>query len=384
LLVNKRNKVDKSKIVIQTEPIEKKNLKPALIIHGASSTKIGFGGEKYPRLVYPEQSMDLNTRIKRFPIKGSEITNKDLLIAYWDASIKQLKIDAVENPLLISLPTANLTNCPFREFVQKHFFEDLEAEKVIVVSDPFLSLVGFIPQIKKLTAIIVDIGFSQIRIVPFYEAAIIEENITQVSFGGFDLTLQLATWLMKLGYDGPIDSLFIRDIKENYCYVRQYKQTFNESTEKSISYHYGKNIFELSAERWKLPELLFYKKYFSEKIDFSPRSDYEGIRFDMKDVSLSQAIINVIKSLNFSLWKEMCNNICLTGGGAKFIGLKTRLEDELKDLFPEHREDIHIHSSHEPSLIPYLGASKLAILKSFQEYWRSKEDYETGEYDLFL
>ncbi|MBN1329422.1 MAG: hypothetical protein JXA54_08105 [Candidatus Heimdallarchaeota archaeon] len=384
MLVNKKKKVDKSKIVTESEPMEKRSLKPALIIHGAASTKIGFGGEKFPRIVYPEQSMDLNARIKRFPIKGSEIINEDLLKAYWDASIKQLKIDAVENPLLISLPTANLTTCPFREFVHKHFFEDLEAEKVIVVSDPFLSLVGFLPLIKKLTAIIVDIGFSQIRIVPFYEATIIEEHITQVSFGGFDLTLQLATWLMKLGYDGPIDSLFIRDIKENYCYVRQHNQVISESKDKTISYHYGKNVFELSAERWKLPELLFYKKYFSEKIDFSPRSDYEGNRFDMKEVSLSQAIINVIKSLNFSLWKEMCNNICLTGGGAKFIGLKSRLEAELKEFFPEHKEDIHIHSSNEPSLLPYFGASKLAVLKSFQEFWQSKEDYETGEYDLFL
>ncbi len=376
--------VDKTKIVTESEIIEKKNLIPALIIHGASSTKIGFGGEKFPRLVYPEQSMDLNARIRRFPIKGSVITNEELLRAYWDASLKQLKIDAVDNPLLVSLPTANLTDCPFREFVQKHFFEELEAEKVIVVSDPFLALVGFVPQIKKLTAIIVDIGFSQIRIVPFYEAAIIEEHITQVSFGGFDLTLQLATWLMKLGYDGPIDSLFIRDIKENYCYVRQYNQVISESKDKTISYHYGKNIFELSAERWKLPELLFYKKYFSEKIDFSPRSDYEGNKFDMKDISLSQAIVNVIKSLNFTLWEDMCSNICLTGGGAKFIGLKDRLEAELKELFPEHKKDIHIHSSHEPSLMPFQGASKLVMLKSFQEYWRAKEDYETGEYDLFL
>lgn len=384
LLVKRPRKNIEDEILEETESINITKHKPAIIVHGASSTKIGFGAEKYPRFVYPEQSSDLQTRIRRFPLDGSKATNEQLLKAYWEASIKQLKIDLTKNPILISLPTADLTICPFRDLVQEYFYEQNEEIKIAVVSDPFLSLVGFIPKIHKLTALVVDIGFSQIRIVPFYEAAILEEHIAQISFGGFDLTLQLATWLQKQGYEGPIDAMFIRDIKENYCYVKQTKHILNNIDDKKISYYFAKQIYELKDERWKLPELFFFKNFFTSKVIQAPRSDFEGSKFNMKNLSLSITIANVIRSLNFRLWPIMCKNICLTGGGAKFIGLKERLEDELKELMPDYINIIQIHTTNEPSLMPFIGATNLVMLSSFQKYWRSKEEYSTGEYDLFL
>ncbi|NHJ39078.1 MAG: hypothetical protein FK731_03525 [Asgard group archaeon] len=384
MLAKRPKKILEEELLEEAEPIDIKKYKPAIIVHGASSTKVGFGGEKYPRFVYPEQSIDLQTRIRRFPLVGSEPSNEELLKAYWEASLKQLKVDLTRNPILISLPTADLTICPFRDLVQEYFYEQNEEIKIAVVSDPFLALIGFIPKIHKLTALIVDIGFSQVRIVPFYEAAILEEHIAQVSFGGYDLTLQLGTWLQKQGYEGPIDAMFIRDIKENYCYVKQKKHILNNINDKKISYYIAKQIFELKDERWKLPELFFFKKFFTSKVIQAPRSDFEGSKFDMKNLSLSIAIANVIKSLDFRLWPTMCKNICLTGGGAKFIGMKERIDDELKELLPDYSKIIQINTVNEPSLMPYIGASKLAMLSSLQKYWRSKEDYITGEYELFL
>ncbi|MGC9779434.1 MAG: hypothetical protein HZR80_09355 [Candidatus Heimdallarchaeota archaeon] len=375
---------DKRKIAIEDEPKVELDLTPVLIIHGASSTKIGICGEKYPRLVFPEQLVDLRTRIRRFPLDGSTPTNEELLKAYWQVSVKKLKINPVHNPILLSLPTAELTECPFRDLVQDYFYDEFLAEKLAVVSDPFLSLVAFVPQIRKLTALIVDIGFSQIRIVPIYQTAILWEHVAQISFGGFELTLQLGTWLQKQGYEGSIDAMFVRDIKENYCYVRNHNQKIADSEDKTISYSIGKDVFKLGSERWKLPELFFFKKFFSEKVESCPRSDFEGNKYDMNEVTLSQAIVYVIKSLNTKLWDEMCGNICLTGGGTKFIGLKKRIEDELKSSMPNQKDSICIHSSQNSDLMPFIGASKLCCLEAFQNYWRSKEDFEIGEYDLFL
>jgi actin-related protein len=382
-------KLNKSKIAVEAksneeETEEEVDLTPALIIHGASSTKIGFGREKYPRFVYPEQSTDLNERIRRFPIEGSMTTNEELIKAYWLASIKKLKIDPVKNPILISLPTAELTDSPFRDLVLEYFHKELLAEKVTVISDPFLSLVAYLPMMRKLNAIIVDIGFSQIRIVPIYQAAILEEHIAQVSFGGLELTLQLGSWLQKQGFEGPIDSMFIRDIKENHCFVRGYKQNMKESDERPITYYIDKYTFSLGSQRWKLPELFFYKKFFSERITLSPRSDCEGNKFDMKENNLPQAIANVIKSLNIRLWDEFSNNICLTGGGSKFLGLKKRLEDELAVLLPECKNSIRILSTQQTDLMPYVGASKFAMLDSIDDYWQTADDFETGEYEIFL
>jgi len=364
--------------------IEETGYRPALIIHGAGGTKVGFGGEKYPRFVYPEQSTDLKTRIRRFPIEGDKPTNETLLHAYWEASIKNLRINPVENPILLSLPTADLTNDDFRKLLEAYFFEELGANQVAFISDPFLSLVNFIPQTKSLTAVLVDIGLSQIRIVPFYEASILEGHIVQTSFGGFELTLQLGTWFKQQGYEGPIDALFIRDIKENYCYVRSLEKYSPQKSGKAISYYFNKQIFELADQRWKLPELFFYKKFFSEKTIECPRSDFEGNRFNLKELTLSRAIAFVIQSLNERLCDTFCKNICLTGGGAKFIGLKERLQTELEKLLPECKNKLQIYTTKEPSLSSFIGASRLSLLPAFQKQWITQEQYSTGKYNLFL
>ena len=104
----------------------------------------------------------------------------------------------------------------------------------------------------------------------------------------------------------------------------------------------------------------------------------------MKEINLSQAIAYVIKSLNIRLWNEFSSNICLTGGGAKFLGLKKRLEDELKILLPECKDSIRILTNTQTDLMPYVGASKLAMLESISDYWQTAEDFDLGEYEIFL
>ena len=357
---------------------------PVLIIHGASSTKIGFGGERYPRFVYPMQSNDLSQRIRKFPIDGSNITDKELLIAYWEAIFKKLKIDITNNRVLLSLPTANLMKCPFGDFVQDYFIQEFNASEIAIISDPFLALIGYVSYLKELTGLIVDIGFSQIRIVPIFKSAILENHIAQFSFGGYFFTQQLGLWLQKQGYDGPVDALFIRDIKEKFCEVRGFKQAPVEQDKSFFNHTFGKYDFILGSERWKLPELLFYKGFFASKVDFCPRSEFEGEKFNMKEITLSKAIGFVIRSLYSNLQKDMFNNIFLTGGGAKFIGLQERISDELKHLYPEYSKNIRVLKEENTDLIPFKGASKLSILNSFQDYWRTLEDYESGVYRVFL
>ena len=245
---------------IEEETIEeKKDVPPLIVVHGAASTKVGFGGELFPRFVYPLQSNNMGERIRRFPIEGSEPTNEDLLVAYWQAIINKLKIDLTDTPVLLSLPTANVAECPFRDKAQDYFITELGASKVAVISDPFLSLVGYLPQVKQLTALIVDIGFSQIRIVPIYNAAILEDHVAQISFGGYFLTAQLGKWLQQQGYEGPADALFVRDIKENFCEVKSLSAKKVNDQLSFFTYSFNKQDFVLGAERWKLPELFFHK-----------------------------------------------------------------------------------------------------------------------------
>jgi actin beta/gamma 1 len=363
------------------EPSEKK---PVVIIHGAAGTKVGFAGEKYPRFVYPKPLLDMDKRIKRFPIEGDKPTDNGLISLSWKAIHHLLRVDFSEHPVLLSLPTAMLTDCPFRDLVSSFFYEELEAKKIAMISDPFLALVSFLPRIGRLSAILVDIGFSQIRIVPFYNSAILEDHVTQISFGGYYLTTQLGRWLKRQGYEGPVDACFLRDIKENYCFVRPHGKKMTEKNDEIINYRFKGVNYKLDSEKWKLPELFFYSDFFSKKVLFSPRSESEGKKYDMQAINLSQAIGNVIKSLNQNLWKGMFANICLTGGGAQFTGLKERLLAELQASYPKFAKNIRIFTSSHTDLDSFIGGSTLANLSSFQKYWLEKEEYDQGKFELFL
>ncbi|MHA1504449.1 MAG: hypothetical protein ACTSPT_04570 [Candidatus Heimdallarchaeota archaeon] len=382
-MVTKETIAETSEIEEETVE-EKKDVPPLIVVHGAASTKVGFGGELFPRFVYPLQSNNMGERIKRFPIEGSEPTNEDLLVAYWQAIINKLKVDLTDTPVLLSLPTANIAECPFRDKAQDYFITELGASKVAVISDPFLSLVGYLPQVKQLTALIVDIGFSQIRIVPIYNAAILEDHVAQISFGGYFLTAQLGKWLQQQGYEGPADALFVRDIKENFCEVKSLSAKKVNDQLSFFTYSFNKQDFVLGAERWKLPELFFHKGFFSKKVEQCPRSEFEGSRFPLNELTLTNAINFVIQSLDHKLQETLFQNICLTGGGSKFIGLKERLMEELLKSNPRLKGNIKIHKVENTDLIPFVGASKLSKLESFQNYWRNEEDYTSGLYDLFL
>lgn len=381
---NKSRKVANLKTEILAEKADPSKVPPVIIVHGAGSTKIGFGGEQFPRFVFPRQSTILSDRIKRFPLQGSYTTNEEWLKAYWQAMIMKLSTDLSERRVLISLPTASLLECPFRDLAQEFFYEDLQANQVAFVSDPFLSLIGYIPKTKSLTTLIVDIGFSQIRIVPIYESTILENKIAQISFGGFDLTKTLGLWMQNKGYDDSLDALFLRDIKENYCFVRPFKLTMTEAENESFSYSIGKYNFQLESELWKLAELFFFKDYFSKKVEMCPRSTFEGERYPLNEITLPKAIGFVVNSLDKQIASKLVQNICLTGGGTKFKGIQERILEEFKFHFPEYKSKVKIHSQANNDLIPFIGASKLSTLPSFQNHWQNVEEYDEGLNDLFL
>ncbi len=381
---NKSKKVENLKTDILPEKVDPSTVPPVIIVHGAGSTKIGFGGEQFPRFVFPRQNTILSDRIKHFPLQGSYTTNEDWLKAYWQAMVMKLGVDLSERRVLLSLPTANLSECPFRDLAQDFFYEDLQANKLAFVSDPFLSLVGYIPKTKSLTGLIVDIGFSQIRIVPIYNSTILENKIAQISFGGFDLTKTLGLWLQKKGYEGSLDALFLRDLKENFCFVRPFKKKIIESETESFTYSIDKNNFQLTSELWKLAELFFFKDYFSKKVDICPRSTFDGERFPLNEITLPKAIGFVANSIDSEISSKLVQNICLTGGGTKFNGIYERILEEFKFNFPEYKSEVKIHTQPNNDLVQFEGASKLSTLPSFQNHWQTAEKYDEGLIDLFL
>jgi actin-like protein 6A len=76
--------------------------------------------------------------------------------------------------------------------------------------------------------------------------------------------------------------------------------------------------------------------------------------------------------------KELSNNIILTGGSSLFPNLDVRLSYELATLLPNFTRPkvIAPRFSVERSCAPWIGASILTSLGSFQQLWLSRTEYE--------
>jgi actin-related protein len=363
---------------------KQRNHPPLLIIHGTANTKIGFGDEKYPRFVIPEQPLDLTERIHQFPLNKNGDYNKEKLTAFWEKILRKASIDVREQSILLSHPSYQLYDKDFRSLVMEYFFEQEGVEKIAIVSDPFLSLVGNISTVNSLSSIIVDLGFSGTRIVPINQGSILKDHVADFKFGGYHLTVQLSKWLKEQGYSGRKDALFIRELKENFCYVRPFGEKIEIDDEDYIYYNIDDYQFKLGAELWKIPELFFFKDILLNKMVSCPRSTSEGKDYPISEITLTKAIGFVIQSLNPILWAEMFKSICITGGGAMFQGFFKRLQAELQRSYPQYKEKIKLHSLSPTNLSSFYGASKLSMLESFSSYWTTREDYEEGLSDIFL
>ncbi|MBD3189681.1 MAG: hypothetical protein GF308_03510 [Candidatus Heimdallarchaeota archaeon] len=355
---------------------------PVIIIHGAGTTKVGYSGEKFPRFVVPEQSINLHEEIQQFPLYDSQILDLEELHNSWRSIVEKLQIDLLQQPILLSLPSAKITDNSLIQNIREFFFEELQANRLAIITDAFLSLIGYLPILKRLTGLIIDFGFSQIRVVPIHNGSVIEDHIAQASCGGLSLTKQLGKWLKEQGYQGPLNSLLLREIKENFCFVRPFGKEIVKEEKESFNYSFQDEEFTLTEERWKLAELLFYKKFFAEKVLSGPRIENVGIKVPLSELTLPRMIGTVIRSLPNSLWKELFTNICLSGGGANFDGMAKRLEEELQYLYP--KQNIRILYGTYPTLKSFLGASKLTQLPIFQNYWITKKNYYDEYYNLFI
>ena len=87
----KKSTKKKNNVPSFEEAIDPKKKLPIIIVHGSSGTKVGLAGEKFPRFVLPEKSIDPKQTFKRFPLIGSKPTSLEKVQECWNWIIKKLK-----------------------------------------------------------------------------------------------------------------------------------------------------------------------------------------------------------------------------------------------------------------------------------------------------
>lgn len=351
---------------------------------GQFSTKAGFAGEDYPSQVFVSmvgkpkyqnldaqyggtaQELYVGNEIQSVglykiysPIENGRITDWTHFQSIIDYIFYNLRVD----PSLVNVLFAIHPNFPKSDLAQlfRLFLEHYQCMAFYPVLDSMLTLYsgGF------RTGLVIEIGDSCTRIVPIYEGYKLEHAIKILDTGGRELTKFMEKTLGGIGFsaDSSIRRELVRALKEKACFV---SLDYNEDLKRADQYDKAFTLpdgstISLSKERFLVPEFLFNPSMFNSE-----------------EISLSEAIMDVIDSCDLDVRPQLLNNIFLSGGSSMFPNLKSRIYQELElELAKRKRTDqtIRIIAPRERTFSVWVGGSILAMIPEFSNNWITRAKY---------
>eukprot|EP01040_Poterioochromonas_malhamensis_P003048 gene3048-3240_t len=363
---------------IYTSNYWKNDSKAVILDCGSYTCKIGFSGDKGPRVVIPTVvgRAKFATRANTFigndvipkvhtlsrPIQNGTITNWDDMENLWYHFFSfELSIDPSKHPILLTEPIQNQKFT--REKTTQIMFERFHVPALYLESQPVLSLYGS----GKTTGLVVHSGHSQTVAQPMSDGQRCGKPLfTRVNGATVDAFLCRALRVEgKLTIDQPIK--VVSDIKETCGYVAlDYRQELKkDSNQVQTPYQLpdGKMI-TIGSERFQCSEVLFNPTMWIDCDSFR-----EGLNNGIHEL-ISQTIINCDPTLQ----RDLSSSIILSGGNTMFPGIVERLTKEVINL-----NNVQVVASHKRDLLPWIGGSILSSLSSIQGMWITKAEYdETG------
>ncbi|XP_038044803.1 actin-like [Patiria miniata] len=357
-----------------------------IIDNGSGMTQAGFGGDDFPRAVFPSivgrprrrsrttdkwEGIFIGSDIlaKRadltldYPIEHGIVTNWDDMVKIWDHTFaRELRVDPEEHPVLLT--EAPLNPKANREKATEIMFEKFHAPALYVANQAVLSLYSLESE-RSLTGTVLQSGEGVTYSVPVYEGSALSHAILRLDMAGRDLTDYLMKLLTEQGYTftTPDDREAVRDIKETLCYVaRDFDDTVKKaaagsSLERSYKLPDGQ-LITLSDARIRVPEALFKPSFLG--------TQGPGIH-EMTNDS--------IQKCDEEIRSDLYANVVLAGGSTMFPGIADRMQKEVTALAPPTMK-IKIIAPPERKYSAWIGGSILASLSTFPKMWTSKQEYE--------
>ena len=214
------------------------------------------------------------------------------------------------------------------------------------------------------TGLVVEIGDSLTRITPIYQGYKLDHAIKYLDIGGRTLTRFMEKILAERGFsvDSSIRRELVRALKEKACFVSlDYKEDLKrvEQYEKEYSLPDGSTI-SLARERFEVPELLFNPS------------------MELEEISLPEAIMDVVEMCDLDVRPDLLNNIFLSGGSSMFPNIKSRIYQELEiELARRNKKNqvIKIIAPRERIFSVWVGGSILGMIPEFEQNWVTRVKY---------
>lgn len=322
---------------------------------------IGMAGKDY--YVGDEAVAKRGVLINKYPIEQGRIVDWDGMEKIWHhCYFNELRLFPDEQPLV-------LTEAPFTSKAEREKMIDMMFDTFNVPSFYVgISAIFSLYTTGRTTGIVFDSGDSVSDVVPIYEGYSLPHTIQRLPLGGRDITYYFSQVMRELGYDftTPAEREIFQHAKEKLCFVAtDYEKAMKEAEQSSI-HEYGYelpdgSLITVNSQRFRAPEI-YFKPYL----------------VGMNNLGIHEYIYESLMKCDADLRRELCQNICLSGGSTMFPGFSERLTKELINRVPASVK-IKITAPSENKYSAWMGASIFSSLSSFQHMRISRSEYqETG------
>ncbi|KAK9098891.1 hypothetical protein Syun_025936 [Stephania yunnanensis] len=365
------------------------------------------------------QSLEDPTSVAlRRPFDRGYLTNPDLQKDIWDRLLRSLHSPTSSSSLLLVEPLFNLPSA--QRAVDELVFEDFGFRSLFVADSPSLVHLyeasrrpeGLVSRAR--CSLVVDCGFSFSHAAPVLQNFTVNYGVKRLDLGGKALTNYLKELVSYRSVNVMDETLIMDDVKEKLCFVsldvprdlqiawkqgknNKFKCTyvlpdgvthtkgFVKDWDEAKRYLYSadgsyerghldaaeqledrkrnridltKNEFNLSNERFLVPEMLF-----------------RPADLGMNQAGLAECIVRAVNSCHPNIHPVLYESIILTGGSTLFPQFAERLYNDLRPLVPDHYQ-VKITKQEDPMLGVWRGGSLLASSPDFESMCVTKAEYE--------
>lgn len=269
------------------------------------------------------------------------------------------------------------------------FFEEYDCSGLAKTTAPDLAQYNYTNTQEEgmpLCCLVIDLGYSFSHIVPFVKGKKVLPAVRRIDVGGKLLTNHLKEVISYRQLHVMDESYVINQMKEDSCFVSQdfyadmriaqkklpenhivreyvlpdcttikrgYLQPAG-TAKKSDEYQ----VLRLSNERFAIPELLFHP------------SD-----IGINQMGISEAVIDAVNACPEETRPHLFANIIVIGGSAKFPGLQSRLQKEIRSMAPDWFK-VNVSLPEDPDTYAWYGGKYFADDPAFDKLCITRQDYE--------
>ncbi|EGC32474.1 hypothetical protein DICPUDRAFT_155548 [Dictyostelium purpureum] len=308
---------------------------------GGRYTKVGYSPETSPRFIVPTNLLPLdisiwlssgtsidkinnaNNKIQKIPtsiqLKESLYTFfKSLFLNYLLCKADERKIIIVENLFLPRL---------FRESLVSVLFEQFRVPMIVFIN-PTASM---IPTLRT-TSLIIDIGYSETRVLPIYEGIGVLKSLETITLGSETLIRELKKTLL-LDHNGILVN------NENGSIINDQQLTIDtinnisESTfEDILTRCLQLSIIIKSSIRLHLIDRLYRSTTTQEDLN-----NEDQIQETFEEGNIASTILDCLVKCEHDQRKPLSHNILLLGGTTMIPGFKRKLVIELNKQIKDNK-----------------------------------------------